>query len=65
MEDRNRENGGRGGREDMGEQPEAGRKGGEARGKKDNPGNFANDPEKAREASRQGGEAGGRERDDE
>jgi uncharacterized protein len=33
----------------------AGRKGGKAQGKKNNPGNFANDPEKAKRAGRKGG----------
>jgi uncharacterized protein len=32
-------------------------KGGKSQGKENNPGNFANDPEKAREAGRKGGEA--------
>ncbi len=35
---------------------EAGRKGGRSQGKENNPGNFANDREKAREAGRKGGE---------
>lgn len=34
---------------------EAGRKGGRAQGKKNNPGNFANDPEKARRAGKKCG----------
>jgi len=41
----------------------AGRKGGKAQGKKNNPANFANDPEKARRAGRKGGSA--RKSDDE
>lgn len=36
---------------------EAGRKGGRAQGKRNNPGNFANDREKARLAGRRGGSA--------
>ncbi len=36
---------------------EAGRKGGKAQGKKNNPGNFANDREKAKRAGRKGGSA--------
>ncbi len=32
-------------------------KGGKSQGKENNPGNFANDPERAREAGRKGGEA--------
>jgi general stress protein YciG len=35
----------------------AGRKGGKAQGKKTNPGNFANDREKARRAGKKGGSA--------
>lgn len=35
---------------------EIGKKGGEAQGKQNNPGNFANDRQKAREAGRKGGE---------
>jgi uncharacterized protein len=35
---------------------EAGRKGGQSQGKDNNPGNFANDREKARKAGRKGGE---------
>jgi general stress protein YciG len=34
---------------------EAGRKGGKAQGKKNNPGNFANDREKAKRAGQKGG----------
>ena len=34
---------------------EAGRKGGKAQGKRNNPGNFANDREKARRAGKKGG----------
>ena len=34
---------------------EAGRKGGKAQGKRNNPGNFANDREKAKRAGRKGG----------
>ena len=34
---------------------EAGRKGGKSQGKRSNPGNFANDVEKARRAGRKGG----------
>ena len=41
---------------DSEEAAEAGRKGGEAQGKDNNPGNFANDTEKAREAGKKGGE---------
>lgn len=37
----------------------AGRKGGKAQGKRNNPGNFANDREKAKRAGRKGGSAGG------
>jgi len=33
----------------------AGRKGGKAQGKKNNPANFANDPEKAKRAGKKGG----------
>ncbi len=36
---------------------EAGRKGGKAQGKRNNPGNFANDREKARLAGKKGGSA--------
>jgi len=36
---------------------EAGRKGGKAQGKRNNPGNFANDREKAKRAGRKGGSA--------
>ncbi|MEK7063302.1 MAG: general stress protein [Patescibacteria group bacterium] len=36
---------------------EIGRIGGQSQGKATNPGNFANDPEKAREAGRRGGES--------
>lgn len=32
-------------------------KGGQSQGKENNPGNFANDPERAREAGRKGGKA--------
>jgi general stress protein YciG len=32
-------------------------KGGRSQGKENNPGNFANDPEKAREAGRKGGQS--------
>lgn len=35
----------------------AGRKGGKSQGKRNNPGNFANDPEKAKRAGRKGGSA--------
>jgi len=35
---------------------EAGRKGGQSQGKENNPGNFANDPQKASEAGRKGGQ---------
>jgi general stress protein YciG len=34
-------------------------KGGQSQGKENNPGNFANDPDRAREAGRKGGEAHG------
>ena len=37
----------------------AGRKGGKAQGKRSNPGNFANDREKARRAGKKGGSASG------
>ena len=37
----------------------AGRKGGKAQGKRNNPGNFANDREKAKRAGRKGGSVGG------
>jgi general stress protein YciG len=36
---------------------EAGRKGGKSQGKRNNPGNFANDREKAKRAGRKGGSA--------
>lgn len=39
---------------------ETGRKGGKAQGKKTNPGNFANDVEKARRAGTIGGSHGGK-----
>ncbi|MBX4187134.1 MAG: hypothetical protein KW802_02670 [Candidatus Doudnabacteria bacterium] len=42
---------------------EAGRKGGKAQGKKNNPGNFANDREKAKRAGQKGGSASGGNRD--
>jgi uncharacterized protein len=35
----------------------AGRKGGKAQGKHNNPANFANDPDKAKKAGRKGGSA--------
>ena len=35
---------------------EAGRKGGRSQGKENNPGNFANNPQKASEAGRKGGQ---------
>lgn len=38
---------------------EAGRKGGKAQGKRNNPGNFANDREKAKRAGRKGGSSRG------
>ena len=38
---------------------EAGRKGGKAQGKRNNPGNFANDREKAKRAGRKGGSVSG------
>ncbi len=38
-------------------QREIASKGGKSQGKENNPGNFANNPEKAREAGRKGGEA--------
>jgi general stress protein YciG len=37
------------------EQKEIASKGGHAQGKENNPGNFANDPEKARAAGKKGG----------
>jgi len=37
-------------------QREIARKGGESQGKENNPGNFANDPEKASEAGKKGGQ---------
>jgi len=37
---------------------EAGRKGGKAQGKRNNPGNFANDRDKAKRAGQKGGSAG-------
>lgn len=40
----------------------AGRKGGKAQGKKNNPGNFANDREKAKRAGAKGGGAIGNKR---
>jgi hypothetical protein len=40
-------------------QREIASKGGQSQGKENNPGNFANDREKAREAGRKGGEAHG------
>ncbi len=38
------------------EQREIASKGGRSQGKENNPGNFANDPEKASEAGRKGGQ---------
>jgi uncharacterized protein len=40
-------------------QREIASKGGQSQGKENNPGNFANDREKARQAGRKGGEAHG------
>lgn len=42
---------------DQEKQREIASKGGRSQGKQNNPGNFANDPERAREAGRKGGEA--------
>jgi general stress protein YciG len=44
---------------DQATQREIASKGGHAQGRENNPGNFANDREKAREAGRKGGEAHG------
>jgi general stress protein YciG len=44
---------------DQATQREIASKGGHAQGRDNNPGNFANDREKAREAGRKGGEAHG------
>jgi hypothetical protein len=40
---------------------DAGRKGGKAQGKKNNPGNFANDRDKAKRAGKKGGSSSRRE----
>ncbi|HEY0964227.1 MAG TPA: KGG domain-containing protein [Candidatus Paceibacterota bacterium] len=40
---------------DQEKQREIASKGGKSQGKESNPGNFANDPERAREAGRKGG----------
>jgi general stress protein YciG len=44
---------------DQATQREIASKGGHAQGRANNPGNFANDRDKAREAGRKGGEAHG------
>jgi general stress protein YciG len=44
---------------DQATQREIASKGGHSQGRDNNPGNFANDREKAREAGRKGGEAHG------
>lgn len=44
---------------DEDQQREIASKGGRSQGKDNNPGNFANDPERAAEAGRKGGQASG------
>jgi general stress protein YciG len=50
---------------DENKQREIASKGGHSQGKENNPGNFANDPERAAEAGRKGGQATHAERDEE
>ena len=45
---------------DREEQREIASKGGRSQGKQNNPGNFANDPQKASEAGKKGGKSSGR-----